>query len=112
MIEQPPFEVIRATYPELVRFLTGLGQIRVPRGTQVTSWYRDPYHNRQVGGAATSQHLLGLAIDLVVPAEGVGSIVQQARRAGLVPVVESDHVHLQARPAGTSGALLAAIGLG
>ena len=109
MIQQPPPQVIRAAYPELIRFLTALGYVQVPRGTQVTSWYRDPLHNRRVGGSAASQHLIGLALDLVVPESGRAAVVASIRRAGLIAVLERDHVHVQARPAGTSGALLAAV---
>lgn len=31
----------------------------------VTSWYRDPAHNAEIGGVSQSQHLLGAAADVV-----------------------------------------------
>lgn len=112
MIQTPPRAVIRAALPELLDFLGKLGQVPVGRSVAVTSWYRDPTHNAAVGGHPQSQHLLGLAIDLVAgPGDGP-AVAQAARAVGLIAVEEGDHIHLQARPAGTSGALLAAIGLG
>ena len=32
---------------------------------QVTSWYRDPAHNTEIGGVPRSQHLLGAAADVL-----------------------------------------------
>lgn len=32
----------------------------------ITSWYRDPVHNKAIGGASNSQHLYGTAADLYV----------------------------------------------
>jgi hypothetical protein len=34
---------------------------------KVTSWYRQPHLNSKVGGSKTSQHLVGEAVDFVVP---------------------------------------------
>lgn len=58
----------------------------------VTSWYRTPWHNYEVGGKWTSLHLIGWGFD-VTP-------VNQSMQALLKVwpfkyVVESDHVHLQ-----------------
>ncbi len=64
---------------------------------EITSWYRNPPHNTAVGGAATSQHLVGLAVDLI-PASEVGA--DALRRQGLFVVNEFDHLHVQAWPAG------------
>lgn len=50
--------------PELVRRLQ-LARDRIGRPLVVTSGYRCPEHNRAVGGAANSQHLLGNAADIV-----------------------------------------------
>ena len=63
-----------------------------------TSWWRSARQNERVGGDAESQHLLGLALDLVSdePAELVASL----REMGLTAVDEGDHVHVQALKAG------------
>ena len=65
----------------------------------VTSWFRTLEHNAEVGGSPSSLHLCGLAVD-VIPAGGVSreSLFAGAVGLGLHGVVESDHVHLQARP--------------
>ena len=66
----------------------------------VTSWYRDPATNARVGGNARSWHLIGAAIDLVVPDEQKRALLWAARLAGLQAVDEGDHVHLE--PSGPS----------
>jgi uncharacterized protein YcbK (DUF882 family) len=40
---------------------------RYGKPIQITSWYRDPAANAAVGGATQSRHLLGDAVDFVVP---------------------------------------------
>lgn len=62
------------------------------QGVTVTSWWRSPWHNAEVGGNRLSLHLIGWAYD-VVP---VNSLLQ--RVITIWPfkyVVESDHIHLQ-----------------
>lgn len=65
----------------------------------VTSWYRSPQENQRVGGAARSQHLLGLAID-VLPDRGGAAFAQAAQAQGMTILNEGDHFHIQAFPAG------------
>ena len=68
---------------------------------RVTSWHRTKAVNRACGGHPESQHLVGAAID-VVPSRGKWAEVETAFRAeGFVVVRESDHIHVQAWPAGT-----------
>lgn len=56
----------------------------------VSSWYRDPRENARVGGAARSQHLKGLAID-VNPSASAAAFQSQ----GLTVIPEGDHLHIQ-----------------
>ena len=59
-------------------------------GAQVTSWWRSPRKNQEVGGLRNSAHLLGLAVDLVPVSPTV-----EAHTRSLYPVVvnEGDHLH-------------------
>jgi uncharacterized protein YcbK (DUF882 family) len=99
--QRPPADLIernrRAIHAFLVR-VNAVGQ-GFPDG-RITSWYRDPWHNRSVGGAASSQHLTATALDVVVPRARVAALVREARWAGLTAIDEGDHVHLQLFPAG------------
>ena len=62
-----------ATPPEVLKNLKKVAQnLQVLRdffGVPITvnSGYRSPAHNKAVGGAKKSQHLLGTAADIVVP---------------------------------------------
>lgn len=58
---------------------------------QVTSWYRTPWKNNEVGGLAGSAHLIGWACDIIP----VTDEREQAARA-IFPVVvnEGDHLHV------------------
>ncbi len=71
--------------------------------TGATSWYRTPAENVRVGGSGPrgygvggplSQHLIGLAVDLV------GADAQALRREGLLVIDQGTHVHVQGWPAG------------
>jgi len=69
-------------------------------GLSVSSWFRTPAKNRIEGGAPESQHLFGLAWDVVVPRAALPHLVEHMRGQGLVAVQERGHVHVQAFPAG------------
>lgn len=60
-----------------------------------TSWWRSVAHNREVGGVASSQHLVGAAVDLVA-APSVLAAIADRLSGRLVVVRESDHLHVQA----------------
>lgn len=67
--------------------------------TTVTSWFRSPSDNRRVGGDPDSQHLVGLALD-VVPGKGtsrlaINEAAQRFSEAGFFAVPEEKHVHIQ-----------------
>jgi len=78
--------------------------------TILSSWFRTPNNNRRVGGHPDSQHLVGIAFD-VVPGKGISPLAineaaQIFRRFGFIVEPESDHIHVQTfapgilRPAG------------
>ena len=83
------------------------------RGARVSSWYRDPAHNRATPGAsADSQHLIATAFDVVPTDRGRPALIDALRRAGFVVVPTSTHIHVQTWPAGVArrSGLLAAVG--
>lgn len=49
----------------------------------VSSGYRSPLVNRTVGGASSSQHVLGQAADITVPGMHVTEVVARIRALGL-----------------------------
>lgn len=72
--------------------------------TVLTSWFRSPNENRRVGGDPDSQHLVGLAFD-VVPGKGtsplaINEAAQIFRRLGFEVVPAAKHIHVQVFPAG------------
>lgn len=99
MIEGPPAELLRytrrATHAFVERVVPALR-----REVQLSSWYRAPSHNRSVGGHPDSQHLLGLAVDVVGSRWAMEAFAAAARSQGLVAVEEGTHVHVQLFPAG------------
>lgn len=61
-------------------------------GLTVTSWWRSPWKNYEVGGKWLSLHLIGWAYD-VIP---VNKHLHSVREVWPFKfVVESDHIHLQ-----------------
>ena len=61
-------------------------------GLTVTSWWRTPWKNVEVGGQWLSLHQIGWAFD-VIP---VNTLLHQVRAIWPFKfVVESDHIHLQ-----------------
>jgi len=99
-VQFPPQIFIESFFPVYVEFLERLGLI-VERSDalEFTSWWRDDFQNRSVGGDPESQHLFGFAVDLV--AARPEEVAHLADRLGLIPVIEMDHVHIQILPAGT-----------
>lgn len=106
----PPESLLSSPLGPLV--VTGVNVLRgalaseTRDSVQVTSWWRSPAHNREVGGEPFSQHLVGLAFDVVGP--GSVRVAQRWREAGGVAVQTPTHVHLQVWPAGTLERLLTA----
>jgi len=91
-LQAPP-----AMTPEIIDFVQRLNvawrMARQPH-VQATSWWRSRLDNARVGGHPNSQHLTGLAVDVLPDAAGE-AFAQFARRVGLVVVDEGDHFHVQ-----------------
>ena len=104
-VEFPPADVIVRVRPQLLEFIFALLRLRVPPSISVSSWWRSPQVNRAVGGLQDSQHLLGLALDLVVADRDVDELVNALADVGLVAVVEPTHVHTQLLRAGEARSL-------
>lgn len=88
--------------PYVAVFGQGARALMNATGASYSSYVRTAAHNAEVGGAPTSQHLIGTAIDLV-PGRGSSNrtIAAQARAMGFGYVLdEGDHVHVQLFPAG------------
>lgn len=61
-------------------------------GMRITSWYRTPWKNEDVGGMSNSLHLLGWAWDVIpVTAQNEAKL----KGLGLKVVNEGDHLHAQ-----------------
>ena len=110
MIQTPPVEVVsfvrnyvnRWAFERFSQALAMAHSRGIYARPTITSWWRSPAYNVQVGGAARSQHQLGLAVDVAYQsAQDADAAVRQGFGAGLVAVNEGDHVHFQAFPAGT-----------
>lgn len=59
-------------------------------GGIVTSWYRTPWRNSEVGGVPGSMHLLGWALDAIPP----DAIYPLASKAFPIAIHEGDHIHM------------------
>ncbi len=72
--------------------------------TVITSWWRSPFENQRVGGLPDSQHLVGLAFDLVPGKPSFKLAVSEASsrfmEAGFITVPAERHLHIQTFPAG------------
>ena len=103
MVELPPLEValrVHRQFPWIYHwFYGGLAAAMRHYGLELTSLYRTPERNALVGGSPDSQHLVGLAADLVRQ-DGVVGALDGLRRLGFQVVPYSDHLHVQALPAG------------
>jgi len=92
----PPPESFRAWYPIIRQFLVIL-RGATPAGLRPTSWWRDPAHNREVGGHEESQHLYGLAVDFVGPQDALRRLFLSARFRGLTAVETGGFLNLDPR---------------
>jgi len=94
----PPRELLASAWrPVIFEFIRRVARSLQP-GQKISSWYRDPLTNQREGGAPQSQHLFGLALDVVGPGQRLTQSI--ARDAQLIAVQEFDHLHIQLLPAG------------
>lgn len=70
----------------------------------ITSWFRSPLNNRAVNGNPDSQHLVGLALDIVLTRANPRLAIDEAAASfaefGFIAVPEPTHLHVQTFPAG------------
>lgn len=92
-------QVLNAFRPAILRLVELASPAIVP-GTVITSWYRDAYTNRRVGGSDASQHRVATAVDLVPPSHAWQQTERWLQDNGLVVVNEGDHLHVQLFQAG------------
>lgn len=86
--------------PALVQKLEEL-RSEIGRPIIIASGYRCQKKNKKVGGAKHSQHMNGLAADLVVPGVSMRTVAMAARKVGFSFVLnEGDHVHVDMRKKG------------
>lgn len=69
-------------------------------GVRINSGYRDPAHNKSIGGASNSDHLRGDAVDFIGAPQQLAALYKYAQ--GRYPYVEpmaqaKDHVHISFR---------------
>lgn len=86
--------VVTAFYTALIIVVVAFimrGLAMLIPGTTVTSWYRTPMHNDEVGGMVGSAHLIGWAVDLVPVTPAI-----EARARELFPTVVNEGNHLHA----------------
>lgn len=84
------------------------GAFRASGGFHVTSWWRSGAFNREVGGSDFSQHLVGVALDVLPRTARVATAL---RAAGFRVIDEGDHLHAQPWPAGSARSLIRFLGL-
>ena len=85
--------------PELITILQALRDT-VNKPIKVTSGYRCPTHNKNIGGAAQSRHMQGQAADLLVSGMTPAAVAQVAARvgAGGIGIYKSGFTHVDIGP--------------
>jgi zinc D-Ala-D-Ala carboxypeptidase len=85
--------------------MLGLDQLRAHLGFPliITSGYRCKAHNSAVGGADSSKHVLGTALDISVNREDAIQLLENARRYGFNGIGvsqkgKSRFIHIDSRP--------------
>jgi len=84
-------------YSGLLQRLQRLREL-VARPLIISSGYRNPQHNRRVGGAPDSLHLRGMAADIFVRGMPPPVLADKARRVGFDRIIVYDSfLHVEAR---------------
>jgi len=110
----PPVEIVRfweTILPGFWRVWIGAAEAALREidndaggDTVITSWFRSPAENRRVGGDPDSQHLVGLALDIVPGKPAILLAVAEAsdkfEQVGFLVLPTRTHLHIQTFPAG------------
>lgn len=82
-----------------IEFAAKLLELCIRENCSVTSWYRTKLRNAYVGGKHTSQHLIGLAADVVPDTWPVVSLqfLTKCSDLQLKVIIEKTHVHVYVR---------------
>ena len=95
IVEEPEFALFLFLVALMAWVAVGLLYrlyIQYGLGLTVTSWWRSPWRNEEVGGVYNSLHMAGLAWDVVpVTQENADKL----RGIGLRVIDERDHLHAQ-----------------
>lgn len=84
---------------QAINFFQAILEVAIQLGLSITSYFRTPSHNAIVGGTPSSQHLGGIAADLVPDATTDRTAAIAALQAkGLTVIDEGTHLHVQAYP--------------
>ena len=80
-----------------MEFLNALLELCENYKLSVTSWLRSKEHNAAIDGVPNSQHLKGLAVDVVLDDPTLAlTFMQEAVHFGLQATNEKTHIHVQA----------------
>lgn len=113
-IDNRPPKVVIANLAETARRMETVREILGARPILVTSGYRCPALNTEVGGSKTSAHLLGWAVDFICPRFGspldICRVLAAARAAGDLDfdqlIEEGTWVHISFEPRPMRGQVL------
>ncbi|RLE07387.1 peptidase M15 [Candidatus Aerophobetes bacterium] len=83
--------------PRIVVFLEYLRTV-LGRPIFVTSGYRTPETNREIGGAWDSRHMLGRAVDFTVDVKDLAKVGEMCRKIGFTGVevdLDRNYIHAE-----------------